>query len=133
MENFMDIRIMARHFDLTDSLKNYINQKLARVLRHCEQVIDVLVVMDSQKVKDRTKQHHVEVSIHLKGKHIIAENTHFDMYAAIDGIMDKLDRQVIKNNRIRHEHYHDKHSAFMLSEVAEMQMAAQSEKANQIT
>lgn len=121
----MDIRIMARHFDLTDSLKNYIHQKLARVLRHCEQVIDILVVMDSQKIKDRTKQHQVEVNIHLKGKHIVAENSHFDMYAAIDGVMDKLDRQVVRNNKIRHEHHHDKHMAFAFAEMAETQMAAQ--------
>lgn len=116
----MEIRIMARHFDLTDSLRSYIEQKITRVLRHAGEVMDVLVVMSTLKIKDRTKQNHVEVNIYLRGKHIVAEEAHFDMYAAIDAVSDKLDRQAVKNNRIKHAHHHDKHAAFIIAEKAQL-------------
>lgn len=131
MESLMDIRIIARHFDLTDSLRDYAQQKLARVLRHCE-VLDVSIIMDCQKVKERAKQHHIEVSVHVKGRKIIANDFHFDMYAAIDSVTLKLDRQLVKINRIRHDHHHDKHMKVeMMQREVSAQLSAQSDGSNQ--
>lgn len=114
----MNIRMVARHYELTEALKQYIEQKLERVIRHCNEVLDISVALSSQKSKEKSKHHHIEVIIRMRGIQIVAEQEHSDMYAAIDIITLKLDRQVTKHKAIKHTHYHDKH-------FAQEQMAAQ--------
>ncbi|ESH91567.1 MULTISPECIES: ribosome hibernation-promoting factor, HPF/YfiA family [Cupriavidus] len=92
----MNFKISGHHLDITPSLREYVETKLERILRHFDQVIDVSVLLsvDNQKEKDRRQR--AEINVHLKGKDIFVEAHHEDLYAAIDMLVDKLDRQVIR-------------------------------------
>ena len=76
--------------------------KLDRVTRHFDDVIDVNVVMSVEKLR-----HKVEVNLHARGKDIHVEAIEPDMYAAIDALADKLDRQVLKHKEKRELHRHE--------------------------
>jgi putative sigma-54 modulation protein len=65
-------------------------------------VIDVNVVMSVEKLR-----HKVEVNLHTRGKDIHVEAIEPDMYAAIDMLADKLDRQVLKHKEKREAHRHE--------------------------
>jgi len=73
--------------------------KLDRVTRHFDDVIDVNVVMSVEKLR-----HKVEVNLHTRGKDIHVEAIEPDMYAAIDALADKLDRQVLKHKELLKDH-----------------------------
>jgi putative sigma-54 modulation protein len=88
----MNLHLTGHHVDITPSIREYVISKLERINRHFEQVIDVSVIMTVQKLDQK-----IEVSVHLSGKDIHVECHDADMYAAIDGLVDKLDRQIIKH------------------------------------
>lgn len=92
----MNILITGHHLDLTPSIREHVENKLERVTRHFDQIIDIDVVLgiDSSAAKD--KQQTAEVNLRLKGETLHAADSAEDLYAAIDGMVDKLDRQVLK-------------------------------------
>lgn len=87
----MQINITGHHLELTASLRNYVESKLEKLERHFDQVVDVNVILSVEKLR-----HKAEATVHLSGTNVFAEDTQEDMYAAIDGLIDKLDRQVKK-------------------------------------
>ena len=88
----MQVSITGHNVEISQSLKGYINNKMGRVERHFDQVIDVHVVLDVAK-----QRHKAETTLQLSGSKIHAESEHSYMYAAIDAMVDKLDRQVCKH------------------------------------
>ena len=88
----MQITIDGHHVDVTDSIRDYVESKMTRIERHFDQVVDVHVVLGVEKQRQM-----VEVTIHLAGNNIHAHSENDDMYAAIDLLIDKLDRQVKKH------------------------------------
>jgi putative sigma-54 modulation protein len=88
----MQINLTGHHIDLTDSLRDYVETKLEKLERHFDQVVDVQVILTVEKMRQKA-----EATVHLSGNNIFAEDTEEDMYAAIDGLIDKLDRQVVKH------------------------------------
>ena len=96
----MQIDISGHHVEVTDSLRNFITSKMARVERHFDQVIDAHVVLDVNKLVNKA-----EITIHVSGNTIHAESENEDMYAAIDAMLDKLDRQVRKHKEKRTDHH----------------------------
>ena len=78
--------------DLTPAIREYVTAKIERINRHFDHVIDVNVVMTVEKLDQ-----HIEANVHLSGKDIHVAVHDGDMYAAIDGLIDKLDRQVIRH------------------------------------
>ncbi|MBY4896523.1 ribosome hibernation-promoting factor, HPF/YfiA family [Cupriavidus sp. AU9028] len=92
----MNLKISGHHLDITPPLREYVETKLERIVRHFDQVtgVTVLLSLDNQKEKDRRQR--AEVILSLKGKDIFVETQHEDLYAAIDMVVDKLDRQVIR-------------------------------------
>ena len=88
----MQISLTGQHIDITPALREYVSTKMDRIERHFDHVVDVHVVLDVIKL-----QHRAEATLHLPGRSIFAESTERDMYAAIDGLTDKLDRQIIKH------------------------------------
>jgi putative sigma-54 modulation protein len=101
----MNLTISGHHLEVTPSLRTYVTSKLDRVIRHFDQVIDVNVLLTVEKLKEKERRQKAEVNLHVKGKDIFAECAHEDLYAAIDELVDKLDRQVIKHKRIMQEHH----------------------------
>ncbi|GGX17388.1 ribosome hibernation-promoting factor, HPF/YfiA family [Pigmentiphaga litoralis] len=87
----MNLSISGHHLVVTPAIREYVMNKIERVLRHFDHVIDIQVILSVEKLK-----HLAEVTVHLKGKDIHCEAQEDNLYAAIDTLVDKVDRQVIK-------------------------------------
>jgi putative sigma-54 modulation protein len=87
------------HLDITPAIRSYVVAKLERVVRHFDHVIDVNVVLSVEKLRQK-----VEANLHTRGKDIHVEAIDADMYAAIDALADKLDRQVKKHKEKLTDH-----------------------------
>ena len=97
----MNLSISGHHLEVTPALRNYVTTKLERITRHFDQVIDVNAFLSVDKLQQKA-----EVTLHVRGKDIFAEAVEADLYAAIDTLIDKLDRQVIKYKSKRQDHGH---------------------------
>ena len=87
----MQLSVTGHHIDITESLRNYVGTKLAKLERHFDHLTDIHCVLTVEKL-----EHKAEATIHVGGGTIHADSTDSDMYAAIDMLVDKLDRQVKK-------------------------------------
>jgi putative sigma-54 modulation protein len=97
----MNLYLTGHHLDITPAIRDYVSTKLQRITHHFDHVIDVNVILSVQKLNQK-----VEASVHVRGKDIHCESTDLDMYAAIDGLIDKLDRTIIKHKEKSLEHRH---------------------------
>ena len=88
----MQISVTGHHVDITDALKSYVDNKFERLERHFEHVTNVHVILSVEKLRQKA-----EATMHVNGTSVFADSVHEDMYAAIDVLTDKLDRQVIKH------------------------------------
>jgi putative sigma-54 modulation protein len=98
----MNLHLNGHHIEITPALRDYVSSKLARITHHFDHVIDVNVILTVEKLQQK-----IEASIHVRGKDIFCESTAGDMYAAIDGLADKLDRAVLKHKGKSLSHRHD--------------------------
>jgi len=85
----MQITVSGQQMDVTPSLREYTAQKLARVERHLDRAVRTSVVLQVEH-----RQHKAEATLVAKGTALHANAAGEDMYAAIDSLADKLDRQV---------------------------------------
>jgi putative sigma-54 modulation protein len=106
-EVWMNLTISGHHLDVTPALREYVLNKLDRVTRHFDQVVDVNVILSVEKKKEKEQRQKAEVTLHVKGRDIFVEQSHEDLYAAIDQLMDKLDRQVVRHKDRVQDHHHD--------------------------
>lgn len=88
----MQTNITGHHLDVTPALKSYVTTKLEKLQRHVDQITNIHVILSVEKVQQKA-----EATLHLKGADIFADAGHENMYAAIDALIDKLDRQVLKH------------------------------------
>lgn len=88
----MQIDLSGHHIDITDSMRSYVNEKIGRLEKHFDRVTDAHVVLSVEKQIQKA-----EATIHVKGNKIFAHADNEDMYAAIDSLADKLDRQILKH------------------------------------
>ena len=88
----MQLNLTGRHVEVTDSLRDYVTSKFAKLERHSDHINKVHVILDVEKLNQKA-----EATIHVSGSELFASTEHQDMYAAIDSLIDKLDRQVIKH------------------------------------
>ena len=98
----MNFTISGHHLDVSPALRGYVISKLERVLRHFDQVIHVKVLLSTDNESDKSRRQRAECSIHVKGNALHAGSKHFDLYAAIDELADKLDRQVLSHKTRMH-------------------------------
>ena len=101
----MNLTISGHHLELTPAIREYVQSKLARIKRHFDNVIDVSVILSVDKLTEKEKRQKAEINVHIKGKDLHAESIAHDLYAAIDALIDKLDRQVIKHKDKLQEHH----------------------------
>lgn len=87
----MHITINGHHVEVTQALRDYVATKLEKLERHFEQVTNIEVILSVEKLR-----HIAEATIPVNGNNIFANAEDQDMYAAIDALADKLDRQIIK-------------------------------------
>lgn len=101
----MNLKISGHHLELTPSLREYVQNKLERIKRHFDNVIDVTVILAVDDNTEKDKRQRAEINLHMRGKDLHVESEAQDMYSAIDILMDKLDRQVLKHkDRIQDHH-----------------------------
>jgi ribosomal subunit interface protein len=98
----MNLNITGHHVEVTPAIRDYVTDKLGRVTRHFDHVIDVNVILSVEKLVQKA-----EVTVHVSGKDIHVEATDADMYAALDSLVDKLDRQVLKHKEKNGDHHSD--------------------------
>ncbi len=95
----MQVSLSGHHVDITDSMRNYVNEKIARLDRHFDQALDIHIVLTVEKLR-----HKAEATLHVSGGNLHADDVRDDMYAAIDGLIDKLDRQDKKHKEKLKDH-----------------------------
>ena len=95
----MQINLTARHLDITDALRSYVQNKIERLERYFDHMTNVHVILSVEKLRQKA-----EASFHISGHDVYADSEHEDMYAAIDGLVDKLDRQVLKHKEKMKNH-----------------------------
>lgn len=96
----MNLQISGHHLEVTPAIRDYVTGKLERVTRHFDNVIDVNVILSVEKLKQKA-----EVTVHLPGKDVFVEEVDEDLYAAVDSLVDKLDRQVQKYKQKLQDHH----------------------------
>jgi putative sigma-54 modulation protein len=87
----MNISITFRHMDATEAVKGYATEKVARMQRFLRTPLKAQVTLSCQ----HDRLHHVEVDIHASHDHFHAHETSEDMYASIDKVVDKIERQIV--------------------------------------
>lgn len=98
----MNLNLSGHHLEITPAIRDYITSKLNRITRHFDHVIDVNVILSVEKLKQK-----IEVNVHVRGRDIFVECDDTDMYAAIDLLVDKLDRQILKHKEKGSGHRHN--------------------------
>lgn len=101
----MQINLTGHHVDITAPLRDYVTEKFKRLERHFTHVIDAHVILTVEKL-----QHKAEASMLVSGNRLFADAVEADMYAAIDGLVDKLDRQVKKHKEKLKDHHREQGS-----------------------
>ena len=88
----MNLTVTGHHVELTPAIRDYVTQKLGRITRHFDEVIDISVTLSVEKLRQKA-----EANVHVRGRDIFVESNDADLYAAIDSLVDKLDRQIIRH------------------------------------
>jgi putative sigma-54 modulation protein len=100
----MQVNFTGHHVEITNALRDYVHDKLERVERHFDNVTRVHVILSVEKLR-----HKAEATIHVAGNHLFADAVDEDMYAAIDALSDKIDRQIKKHKeKLTDKHRNDK-------------------------
>lgn len=98
----MNLHLTGHHLQITPAIRDHVANKLEKITAHFDHVIDINVIMTVEKL-----QHKVEATVHLSGKDIFCEAREEDMYVAIDHLVNKLDRAIIKHKEKHLSHRHD--------------------------
>lgn len=96
----MQLNLTGHHVEITSPLRAYVNEKFERLSRHFDHVLNGHVILTVEKLAQKA-----EASLHVSGNNIYADATDGDMYAAIDALVDKLDRQVVKHKEKIKDHH----------------------------
>jgi putative sigma-54 modulation protein len=95
----MQVSLSGHHVEITESMRNYVNEKIERLDRHFDKALDIHIVLTVEKLR-----HKAEATLHVSGSNLHADDVQEDMYAAIDGLIDKLDRQGKKHKEKQKSH-----------------------------
>jgi putative sigma-54 modulation protein len=87
----MQLNVSGHHVEVTDSLREYVESKVEKTARHFDFVSEVHCILTVEKLR-----HKAEATVQVNGGSIYADHTEEDMYAAIDGLVDKIERRVRK-------------------------------------
>lgn len=95
----MQLNISGHHLDITDSLREYVTSKLSRLEKHYDRITSTHVILSVDKLIQKA-----EATVHVSGGELFADAENEDLYAAIDSLTDKLDRQLIKHKEKHRGH-----------------------------
>ncbi len=108
----MNLQISGHHLEVTPALRAYMTHKLDRIRRHFDKLIDVTALLTVDKLNQKA-----EVTLSVPGARIHAEAIDADLYAAIDELVDKLDRQVLKHKAKIRDHHHEAAKRLEIEEI----------------
>jgi putative sigma-54 modulation protein len=100
----MNLTISGHHLDVTPAIREYVQNKLERITRHFDQVIDSHVILCIDNLTEKEKRQKAEINLRVAGKIVHVASAAHDLYAAIDMLMDRLDRQVVKYKQMLKDH-----------------------------
>lgn len=100
----MQINITGHHVDLTPALRAYVTEKMQKLARHFDQLNSIHVILNIEKL-----QQQAEATVNAGRRTLFATHSAADMYASIDGLVDKLDRQVRRHKERITNHHHARH------------------------
>ena len=95
----MQVSVTGHHVEVTESLRNHVEEKIGKLKRHFDNVTDVHVILTVEKLEQKA-----EATVHISGAKLFADDVQEDMYQAIDNMVDKLDRQIIKHKEKTGKH-----------------------------
>ncbi|MCX7193722.1 MAG: ribosome-associated translation inhibitor RaiA [Proteobacteria bacterium] len=98
----MNLHITGRHLEITPAIHEYATEKFNKIKRHFDNVMDVNIILSVEKLKQKA-----EATIHMSGKDLFAECEDENLYAAIDALVDTMDRQVKKHKEKLADRRHD--------------------------
>lgn len=99
----MQINITGHHVEVTPALRAYVTEKMQKLARHFDRVNSIHVILNVEKM-----QQQAEATVKASGRTLFATESAMDMYASIDGLVDKLDRQVRHYKDRITSHHHSK-------------------------
>jgi putative sigma-54 modulation protein len=105
-ERCMNLTISGHHLEVTPAIREYLQNKLERIRRHFDHVIDMAVILAVDNLPEKEKRQRAEITLRLRGKDVHVASIAQDLYAAIDTLIDKLDRQVLKYKTRTQDHQH---------------------------
>lgn len=98
----MNINLTGRHLEITPAIRQHVTDKIARIKKHFDGIMDVNVILSVDKLRQKA-----EGSVHLSGKDVFVESDDDNLYVAIDAMVEKLDRQIIKHKEKYESRRHD--------------------------
>ncbi len=98
----MNLNLTGRHLDITPGIRQHVIDKMAKIKNHFDSVMDVTVILSVDKLRQKA-----EGSVHLSGKDVFVESEDDNLYVAIDNMIEKLDRQIIKHKEKYAARRHD--------------------------
>ncbi len=93
----MNIVTTSRHYELTPALKDYAEAKVENLTTFFDNIVSAHIVFTLEKYR-----HFVEITLHVNGKDIVAHDESEDMYASVDRVAEKLERQILKHKGKRY-------------------------------
>jgi len=104
----MNITINSRDLEVTPAMRMHFESGMEKIRKHFDHVIDATVFFIIDNATEKALRHTAELTIHLKGKDLYAEAHNEDLYHAIDAVVNKLERQVLKHKEKTQDHHHEK-------------------------
>jgi putative sigma-54 modulation protein len=96
----MQITVTGQQLEVTEPLRDYAQEKIGRIQKHFDHVITTSIVLHVEK-----NRHKAEATVHAAGASLSASAEAADMYAALDELADKLDRQVLRHKEKSRDHH----------------------------
>ena len=93
----MNLLLTGHHLEISPAIRSYVENKLERVIHHFDKIIDIAVILGVEAPAEKDKRQRAEVNLRVKGKVFHLDHYAENLYAAIDGLVDRLDRQVVKH------------------------------------
>ena len=104
----VNLTINSRDLEVTPAMRMHIENGMEKIRKHFDHVIDATVFFMIDNTTEKALRHTAELTIHLKGKELYAEAHNEDLYHAIDAVVNKLERQVVKHKEKTQDHNHEK-------------------------
>jgi putative sigma-54 modulation protein len=98
----MNLHLTGHHLEITPAIREYASGKFGKIKRHFDNVIEVNIILSVDKMRQKA-----EATVHMSGKDVFVECEDENLYAAIDTLVDKLDRQVVKHKEKLSARRHD--------------------------